>query len=269
MFKIGWFSTGRDRMACELLKVVYESIEKKEIKNSAICFVFSNRERGESKFSDEFFKVVDELNIPLICFSSRKFKPDMRKKALNEEKEGNSKLIKKWRSLYDEVIMRQIKPYPVDLILLAGYMLILGEKFCQEYKIINLHPSAPGGPKGTWQEVIWQLIEKKATQSGIMMHLVTPLLDAGPPLTYCKFSIRGERFNPLWKKMEKKLKDKSLKQIKKEEGENEPLFKAIREQGVKRELPLIVNTLKFLAEGKIKLKEMEKTRPICLNFLDV
>jgi len=266
MFKIGWFSTGRDRAACELLEVVYESIKNKKIKNSTICFVFSNREREESKFSDEFFKVVNGLNIPLICSSSRKFKPDMRKKALNEEKEGNSKLIKEWRSSYDEVIMRKIKPYPVDIILLAGYMLILGEKFCRRYKIINLHPSAPGGPKGTWQEVIWQLIEKKATKTGVMMHLVTPLLDAGPPLTYCKFSIRGERFNPLWEKMEKKLKDKSLKQIKKEEGEKESLFKAIREEEVKREMPLIVNTLKFLAEGKIKLNEIKKTKPICLNL---
>lgn len=262
MLKIGWFSTGKDEAACELLKVVCESIKKEKIKNFSICFVFSNRERRESKRSDEFLGVVDGLNIPLICSSSQRFKPDMRKKALNDEKKGNLKLIKKWRTSYDELIMRQIDPYPVDLILLAGYMLILGEKSCQRYRIINLHPSAPGGPKGTWQKVIWQLIEKKATQSGVMMHLVTPLLDAGPVLTYCSFSIRGEKFDPLWGKIEKK----DLIQIKKGKGEKEPLFKAIREEGVKKELPLIVDTLKLLAEGKIKFEGMKKMGPICLNL---
>ncbi|NQS88831.1 hypothetical protein HQ584_03470 [Patescibacteria group bacterium] len=262
MFKIGWFSTGKDEAACKLLEVVWESIKKKKIKNSTICFVFSNREEGEAKLSDEFLKAASKLNISLICSSSRKFKPAMRKKALNGEKKGNLKLIKKWRASYDEIIIRKIEPYSVDLILLAGYMLILGEKFCQRYKIINLHPSAPGGPKGTWQEVIWQLIEKKATQSGVMMHLVTPRLDAGPVLTYCSFPLRGGKFEPLWGKIEKK----SLEQIKKEEGEKESLFKVIREEGVKRELPLIVNTLKFLAEGKIKLKEIKKSGPICLNL---
>ncbi len=266
MLKIGWFSTGRDRAACELLKVVCESIKGKKIKNSTICFVFSNRERRESKSSDEFFKIVDGLNIPLICLSSKRFEPDMRKKALNDEKKGNLTLIKKWRTSYDKMIMRAIELYPVDLILLAGYMLISGEKICQRYRMINLHPSAPGGPKGTWQEVIWQLIEKKATQSGVMMHLVTPLLDAGPTLTYCSFSLRGEKFNPLWEKIENKLQYQSFAQIKKEEGEREPLFKAIREEGMERELPLIVNTLKLLAEGKIKFEEIEKMGPICLNF---
>jgi phosphoribosylglycinamide formyltransferase-1 len=46
--------------------------------------------------------------------------------------------------------------------------------------MINLHPAAPGGPTGTWQEVIWQLIEGRAVETGVMMHLVTPELDRGP-----------------------------------------------------------------------------------------
>ncbi|GAH59253.1 unnamed protein product, partial [marine sediment metagenome] len=43
----------------------------------------------------------------------------------------------------------------------------------QRYNMVNLHPAAPGGPTGTWQEVIWQLIENKAEETGVMMHLVT------------------------------------------------------------------------------------------------
>ena len=64
--------------------------------------------------------------------------------------------------------------------------------------MINLHPAAPGGPAGTWQEVIWQLIGNEAEETGVMMHMVTPKLDKGPPVAYCTFQIRGEPFDRYW-----------------------------------------------------------------------
>jgi phosphoribosylglycinamide formyltransferase-1 len=242
-YKIGWFSTGRDKAARDLLKIVYENIKKGKIRNSQISFVFSNRIRGENIESDRFFDLVENLGIELIYLSSRKFKPAIKR----EDPE-------RWRQLYDEEIIERIDPFRVDLIPLAGYMLILGRKICRRYSIINLHPALPDGPKGTWQEVIWQLIKKEANKTGVMMHIVTPDLDAGPPLTYCTFPIKGGKFDPLWEAMRKKLKKKTLEEIKTEEGEEEPLFKEIRKEGVKRELPLIVHTLNLLSEGKIKIR---------------
>jgi len=47
-------------------------------------------------------------------------------------------------------------------MLLAGYMLVVGDVMCKKFDMINLHPAAPDGPAGTWQEVIWQLIKEKA-----------------------------------------------------------------------------------------------------------
>ncbi|MCD6472152.1 formyl transferase [Candidatus Aerophobetes bacterium] len=254
MYRIGWFSTGRDKAARDLLWTIWDNIKEGIINNLKISFIFSNRIKGEDKESDLFFQLANSLGIEIISFSSQKFKIELRKKGIKEDKEGKVKLINKWRNLYDKEIENRISKFDADLIVLAGYMLILGEKICKKYSIINLHPAAPDGPKGTWQEVIWNLIENKAQRTGVMMHLVTPELDAGPPLTYCTFSIRGENFDPLWKEMEKKLKIKSLNQIKTEEGEDEPLFKKIREEGVKRELPLIVWTFKAFSEGKIKIK---------------
>jgi len=254
MYRIGWFSTGRDKTARDLLWTIWENIKEGIINNLRISFIFSNRIEGEDKESDLFFQLTKSLGIELISFSSQKFKRKLRKRGLAGEKKGEVKLINKWRNLYDEEIEKRISRFNVDLIVLAGYMLILGEKICKKYPIINLHPAAPDGPKGTWQEVIWNLIENRAQRTGVMMHLVTPELDAGPPLTYCTFPLRGENFEPLWGKMEEKLKKKSLKEIEAEEGENEPLFKEIRKEGVKRELPLIIWTLKDFSEGKIKVK---------------
>jgi folate-dependent phosphoribosylglycinamide formyltransferase PurN len=115
--------------------------------------------------------------------------------------------------------------------------------------MINLHPAAPGGPKGTWQEVIWQLIENKTKATGVMMHLVTPELDEGPPATFCTFSIRGKAFDRYWAEIE----GQSIAEIKRKQGENNKLFKAIRRHGLAREFPLIIATLKAFSQGKVRI----------------
>ena len=158
-----------------------------------------------------------------------------------------------WRIDYDREVMQLLEGFQVELCVLAGYMLIVGAEMCQKYTMINLHPAAPGGPKGTWQEVIWQLIESRAERTGVMMHLVTPELDEGPPLSYCRFSIRGEPFDEHWQKLERQ----PLKDIKTQEGEAFELFKLIRQQGLQREFPLIVSTAKAFSEGKIKIQNSE------------
>ena len=145
--------------------------------------------------------------------------------------------------------MKRLKGFHPDLCVLAGYMLIVGKEMCQKYNMINLHPAAPGGPTGTWQEVIWQLIESEAEETGVMMHLVTPELDKGPPVTYCTFSIRGEPFDRYWAE----IQGKSVAEIKKEQGENNRLFQLIRQHGLAREFPLIIATLKAFSQGKIRI----------------
>jgi phosphoribosylglycinamide formyltransferase-1 len=242
VYKIGWFSSGRDEAASELLTVVWDSIQKGFI-NAEFDFVFSNRERGQNAESDKFFELVDSYGIPLVCFSSKTFKPDLRKENMEE-----------WRIAYDREVISCLKNYNPNLCVLAGYMLITGPELCNKFTMINLHPAEPEGPTGTWQEVIWKLIEDKSNKTGVMMHHVTEILDRGPPITYCHFPIRGGKFDSLWEQMENKLKDKSLEDIIQEEREAEPLFSEIRYHGVRRELPLIIQTIKEFAEGRILIE---------------
>jgi phosphoribosylglycinamide formyltransferase-1 len=168
--------------------------------------------------------------------------------------------------------MKRMEGVQANIIVLAGYMLVVGEEICEIHDMINLHPAAPGGPAGTWQEVIWQLIHKRARESGNMMHLVTKELDKGPPISYCTFPIRGADFDPLWAEMEKKLRGKMLAEIMKKEGEQNPLFVKIRQEGARREIPLVVQTVKAFAEGRIKLNNKKiiaegkvLEQPYCLN----
>ena len=236
MYKIGWFSSGRGAGSRALLTAIVESIKRGEIP-AEIAFVFCNREPGQSEETDRFFDLVKSYDIPLVCFSSREFKA----------KRGNA-VMSSWRVDYDREVMRRLEGFQVDLCVLAGYMLIVGAEMCQTYTMINLHPAAPGGPKGTWQEVIWQLIESRADRTGVMMHLVTPEVDEGPPISYCTFSLRGHPFDKYWEHLP------SPQEIRAREGEQTTLFKLIREHGLKRELPLIVSTVKAFSEGRLRVE---------------
>jgi phosphoribosylglycinamide formyltransferase-1 len=246
LYKLGWFTTGRDQAARDLLEAVQGRIKSGEIK-ADIAFLFSNHEPGESIESDRLFKMAASYDIPLICFSYEKFR------SRHGKHELQTGALPSWRLDYEREVMVRLQDYHPELCVLAGFMLIVGEEMCQQYDMINLHPAAPGGLTGTWQEVIWQLIDSKAEESGVMIHLVTPELDKGPPVTYCTYSIRGEPFDRYWQE----IQGKSIEEIKRE-GEDNRLFRLIRQYGLAREFPLIIATLKAFSRGEVKINSNKK-----------
>ncbi len=242
LYRLGWFSTGRDAAACDLLKAAVDAIQGSEIKAN-IEFVLCSREPGESKESDRFIEQVRGYGIPLICFSYQRYKGSY---GSNPAESG----FPSWRLDYDREVMRLLQPYNPELCVLAGYMLIVSPELCTRYNMLNLHPAAPGGPTGTWQEVVWQIIEQKAKQSGVMMHLVTPELDRGPVASYCLYNLRGESFDPLWWQYE----GMDAAEIRRAEGEANPLFQAIRAEGLKREFPLIISSIKAFSQHRVRIE---------------
>lgn len=233
-FRIGLFTSAWDKVAWELVEAVSQ--------NFPVTFVFVTREEGETHFGDLMINNVRAADLPLITFSSLRFKPELRKK----DREA-------WRLEHDREVMKLLPP--TELIVLLGYMWWFGKEMCQKKMAINLHPALPDGPKGNYREVIWQLIRDRATETGVMMHLVTPELDRGPAIAFCRFSIRGADFDPLWQEMEKRLANgESLEEIAEKEGENNPLFAAIRQKGVIREFPMVIEAIRALAEGKAKIE---------------
>ena len=248
MLRLGWFSTGRGPGSRNLLRAVMEEKEKNGL-DIEIAFVFCNWDNEEDpnprkEQRQMFFDMVKGYGIPLITKSWKTFRPDLWG---SDEKE--------WRDEYGKELRRLTKPYKIDLGILAGYMLWMDDETCMEYDMLNLHPALPDGPKGTWQEVIWQLIREGADRQGAMLHLCTPEWDRGAPLTYCGFSLRGDDYNPLWEDLNRKLEDSTLEDIAKTEGVEEPLFKKIREDGAKRELPLIVETIRSFADGRVRIED--------------
>ena len=82
------------------------------------------------------------------------------------------------------------------------------------------------------------------------IHLVTAALDEGTILTYCTFPLRGPTIDLLWRAVE----HRNVSDIRDAEGESLPLFQEMRRRGAARELPLVVETLRTLADGRLRLE---------------
>ncbi len=248
MLRLGWFSTGRGPGSRNLLKAVMDKKAEGAL-DIEIPFVFCNWDNEEEdnprrEQRQMFFDMVRGYGIPLVTASWKRFEPELR------EKDEDA-----WRSEYGRLLRERTSPYVFDLGILAGYMMWMDDETCREYDMLNLHPALPDGPKGTWQEVIWQLIAEKADSQGAMMHICTEEWDRGAALTFCEFPIRGGEYDRLWEDLERKLETSTLDEIRRSEGTEEPLFKKIREDGSRRELPLIVATIKAFADGKVSMKD--------------
>ncbi len=242
MFSFGWWSTGRDRDAINLFETVRDAVERGTVPGK-IAYCFLSREKGESKTSDELADCCEASGVQVFSLSAKGFRPELRNKDRG-----------KWRNEYHHKVLGLLRGMETDIVVLAGYMWVVSPEVCEKLNVINLHPAAPSGPAGTWQEVIWTLLENDADETGVMMHLVTPELDKGPPVTFCSFEIKGMEWNSLWKQFENDVKKYGYDGIREKFGENYPLFARIREEGVKRELPLIVQTLRSMAAGDVRIR---------------
>lgn len=229
-----------------LLNATLDAIDSDRL-NATIDFVFCNRERGEAEGSDAFIERVRSRRIPLITLSSRKFRAGHKRRSWSE-----------LRRPFDLAALDLLGEYRADASVAAGYMLIAPE-LCKRFQMINLHPALPDGPIGTWQQVIWELIERKASASGAMVNVVTEEVDAGPVLSFCRFPIRGPGLDPLWAESGQMSGDEI-----KAQGESQPLFKSIRQAGLLRERPLLVATLVELAERRLLLSNLPE-RPVDLT----
>jgi formyltetrahydrofolate-dependent phosphoribosylglycinamide formyltransferase len=89
----------------------------------------------------------------------------------------------KSRTEYDADLAAKVKGYNPDLIVLAGWMHILGSAFLDVFprKVINLHPALPGEFAGVNAiERAYQAAQRGEIQrSGVMIHYAIPEVDAG------------------------------------------------------------------------------------------
>ena len=239
--RVGWLSSGHDQAAANLLADVVARAQQDDVPLK-IAAVFCDREPGESPQSDQFLGLVERLGYPAVTLSSAASWAKAKELGVSRSA---------WREEYHRGVMDLLVEYRLGVLVMAGYMLISSPAMARKFAILNLHPALPGGPTGTWQQVIWQLLEDEAGETGAMIHLATAQLDRGPVVSFFRFPMRGEDWDPLWRQFRAKRKTASVAEIAAAEGEAEPLFAAIRAHGEVREIPLLYQTLRQFAEGKL------------------
>ncbi len=132
-------------------------------------------------------KIVAEIAI-VISNKPHAFALERAKKA-NVQTEIIEPIKGETREDYDDRVLKVLKRYNVDLVVLAGFMRILSSRLVQAYpnKMINIHPSLlPAFPGLQAQK---QALEAKASESGVTVHFVDGGCDTGPIIAQTRVPI--------------------------------------------------------------------------------
>jgi phosphoribosylglycinamide formyltransferase-1 len=222
MQRIGWFTTARGPGSFNLFKTMLENIKNGSI-DADISFVFINREVKGNQFRQKLIDMAEDSGIPVIVLPSDTFEPELKVKDLTG-----------WRDAYGKAMRERIAKYPMDFGALAGYMLILDPETCRKYTIINLHPALPDTYKGTWEEIVAQVVENGDERYGATVHLCTPELDRGETLCYDSFR---------------------LDLIMAKYPGREDRVKQVRAEELRREAYLLIGAVKMIVDGEIVIKD--------------
>lgn len=132
------------------LENLYRKLHDKVFGNKRICIPIALSSRSDA------FGITRCKNLGLSCkiLPSRDYKDD-----------------------YDQALLHALQPYKIDLVVLAGFMKILGENFLAKYQTINIHPSILPLFKGA--HGIAESYKSDMKIAGVSVHFVTSELDSG------------------------------------------------------------------------------------------
>ncbi len=154
MLKIGVLVSGGGTN----LQAIIDKVKGGEISNTKISFVISNNLNAYA------LERARKAGIPAKCISPKSF--DNRK-------------------AFEDALLEAVDSYGVDLIVLAGYLVIIPEEMIKRYKnrIINIHPSLIPSFCGTGcygLKVHEKALDRGVKVSGATVHFVDEGTDTGP-----------------------------------------------------------------------------------------
>ena len=96
------------------------------------------------------------------------------------------------RLKHDMLVMEKLDELSVELVVMAGWMRIVGEEIINRFKkrLINIHPSLLPSFKGV--DAIQQAIDKKVTITGCTVHYVQKEVDSGSIIIQAAVPLKEE-----------------------------------------------------------------------------
>ena len=154
MLKIGALVSGSGTN----LQAIIDSIESGEVKNAQVVTVISSKEGAFA------LKRAEKHNINAACI-----------------KKKDSETLDQ----YMQAMIDHLEKFEVDLVVLAGFMTVIGKSFIDKYtnKIINIHPSLiPSfcGDGFYGLKVHEAALERGVKVTGATVHFVNEETDGGP-----------------------------------------------------------------------------------------
>lgn len=156
------------------LQAIIDAIESGKLPDSQISVVVSNRRAAHA------LKRAEAHGIPTIYHPLLPYR-----KARRSRRE------------YDEDLAKMLAQYPVDVIVMAGWMHILSRAFLRHYsgKLLNIHPALPGSFPGTHAiQRAYEAFQRDEIQcTGVMVHRVPDEgVDVGPVVVQRTVAISPE-----------------------------------------------------------------------------
>lgn len=140
------------------LQAIIDALNSGKITNTSIEVVISNNKNAYA------LERAKNNNIEAVCISPKDFDD---------------------RSLFNEALIKKLDEYNLDLIVLAGCMVVLPDELIQKYrnKIINIHPALIPSfcGKGYYGlHVHEKVLERGVKLTGATVHFVDEGTDTGP-----------------------------------------------------------------------------------------
>lgn len=140
------------------LQAIIDGIESDKIQNTEISLVISNNKKAYA------LERAANHKIPYACISPKEFDT---------------------RDNFNQRLLDKIDEYQVDLIVLAGFLVVMPESITQKYsnRIINVHPSlipAFCGKGFYGLKVHESVIDRGVKVTGATVHFVDEGTDTGP-----------------------------------------------------------------------------------------
>lgn len=158
--KIAVFASGNGSN----FQAIAEAIASKQI-DAIICFLFCDNPKAY------VIERAKKMGIPFTVFSPKNYEN---------------------RAAYETELLKQLEINAVDLIVLAGYMRIIGPTVLMAYanRILNIHPSLL--PSFPGRNSIQDAFEANKKETGVTVHFVDEGVDTGPIIAQEKVIILPE-----------------------------------------------------------------------------
>lgn len=145
-------------------QAIAEAIASKQV-DATICFLFCDNPKAY------VIERAKKLGVPFKVFSPRNYEN---------------------RAAYERELLNQLELHAVDLIVLAGYMRIIGPTLLRAYanRILNIHPSLL--PSFPGKSSIQDAFDANEKETGVTVHVVDAGVDTGPIIAQEKVIILPE-----------------------------------------------------------------------------